>query len=117
MIPSPSASDRSGSRGTLRHQVCREPPNWATRGPPGVTSELTERGPRRSMGCRRIRGKAAVRVLVVANRTLGGGQVLSKLRELEAHGPIEILVVVPAEPPPDHPWTEGEARRVARERL
>jgi hypothetical protein len=58
-----------------------------------------------------------MRVLVVANRTLGGGQVLEKLRDLEAHGPIEIHVLVPAEPPADHPYTEGEARRVARERL
>lgn len=58
-----------------------------------------------------------MRVLVVANRTLGGGQVLAKLRELATHGPLDVHVVVPAEPPRAHAWTEGEARRVARERL
>ena len=57
------------------------------------------------------------RVLVVANRTLGGGQVLAKLRELEAHGPLQVHIVVPAEPPRSHAYTEGEARRVAHERL
>ena len=57
------------------------------------------------------------RVLVVANRTLGGGQVLAKLREMAEHGPLQIHVLVPAEPPRDHAWTEGEARHVARERL
>jgi hypothetical protein len=57
------------------------------------------------------------RVLVVANRTLGGGQVLAKLRELATHEPIQIHVLVPAEPPHDHFYTEGEARRIARDRL
>ena len=57
------------------------------------------------------------RVLVVANRTLGGGQVLAKLRELAVHGPIQIHVVVPAEPPRDHSYTEGESRGIAHDRL
>lgn len=56
------------------------------------------------------------RYLVVANQTLGGGHLLSLLREL-AEQPSIFHVLVPATPPPDHLWTEGEAQVVARRRL
>jgi hypothetical protein len=56
------------------------------------------------------------RYLVVANQTLGGGHLLSLLREL-AGSPSSFHVLVPATPPKDHLWTEGEARAVARRRL
>ena len=57
------------------------------------------------------------RYLVVANQTLAGAQLLSALRDLHGHGPCSFHVVVPATPPRDHSWTEGEARHAARERL
>lgn len=57
------------------------------------------------------------RYLVVANRTLGGGHLVSKLRELASHGPCAFHVLVPASPPSDHPWTEAEARALAGSRL
>ena len=57
------------------------------------------------------------RYLVVANQTLAGVQLLSALRDLHGHGPCSFHVVVPATPPSDHSWTEGEARHAARERL
>jgi hypothetical protein len=57
------------------------------------------------------------RYLVVANRTLAGGQLVDKLRELHAAGPSTFHVVVPATPPTDRPWTEAEARRAAAGRL
>jgi hypothetical protein len=57
------------------------------------------------------------RYLVVASRTLSGPQLLAKLRELAARGPVSFHVVVPAEHPKDHTWTEGEARDIAQRRL
>jgi GABA permease len=56
------------------------------------------------------------RYLVVANQTLGGGHLLSLLREL-AEKPATFHVLVPATPSPDHPWTEGEANAIAHRRL
>lgn len=56
------------------------------------------------------------RYLVVANQTLGGGHLLSLLREL-AEKPSTFYVLVPASPPVDHPWTEAEASAIARRRL
>jgi hypothetical protein len=56
------------------------------------------------------------RYLVVANQTLGGAHLLSLLRELAAQ-PSSFHVLVPATPPKDHLWTEGEARATARRRL
>ena len=55
--------------------------------------------------------------LVVANRTLAGGQLVDKLRELQRAGPCTFHVIVPATPPHDHAWTEAEAHRLATERL
>jgi hypothetical protein len=57
------------------------------------------------------------RYLVVANQTLAGAQLLSTMHELADRNPSTFHVVVPATPPKDHSWTEGEARRTARSRL
>jgi nucleotide-binding universal stress UspA family protein len=56
------------------------------------------------------------RYLVVANQTLGGDDLLVLLREL-AESPSTFHVLVPASPPVDHLWTEGEAAAIARRRL
>jgi hypothetical protein len=57
------------------------------------------------------------RYLVVANRTLAGTQLLETLTELTRHDRCAFHVVVPAEPPRNHAWTESEARATARGRL
>ena len=58
------------------------------------------------------------RYLVVANQTLGGGHLEAKVAECLKEGPCTFHVVVPATHPNDHlAWTEGEAHRLARERL
>lgn len=57
------------------------------------------------------------RYLVVANQTLGGEPLVARIQELARSGPCSFHVVVPATPPNDHAWTEGEARAVAEERL
>jgi hypothetical protein len=57
------------------------------------------------------------RYLIVANQTLGGGALIAKVRELADRGPARFHVLVPATPPPDHVWTEAEARGIADERL
>jgi hypothetical protein len=57
------------------------------------------------------------RYLVVANQTLAGEALASKVRELARAGPCSFHVVVPATPPQDHAWTEGEARAIATRRL
>ena len=56
------------------------------------------------------------RYLVVANQSLGGGHLISLLREL-AEKPSTFHVLVPATPPSDHLWTEGEANAIAHRRL
>src|SRR5712692_2257490 len=55
--------------------------------------------------------------LVVANQTLGGEHLIVKARECMAAGPCRFHVLVPATPPSDHAWTEGEARALAQARL
>lgn len=57
------------------------------------------------------------RYLVVANQTLAGEPLVSRLRELSRAGPCTFFLIVPATPPRDHPWTEGEARATAGARL
>lgn len=57
------------------------------------------------------------RYLVVANQTLGGESIVSRIRDLARRGASEFRLVVPATPPRDHVWTEGEARATARARL
>jgi hypothetical protein len=57
------------------------------------------------------------RYLVVANQTLGAETLAHRLRDLARHGPTSFFLVVPATPPRDHLWTEGEARATARASL
>ena len=57
------------------------------------------------------------RYLVVANRTLGGSQLLETLTELTTHDRCVFHVVVPAEHPRDHAWSDGQAHAAAAERL
>ena len=57
------------------------------------------------------------RILVVANQTLVGEHLMAKVRELGRLGPCTFHILVPATPPQDHTWTEGEARAVATRRL
>ncbi|HLB62388.1 MAG TPA: hypothetical protein VJN50_06635 [Actinomycetota bacterium] len=57
------------------------------------------------------------RYLILANRTLGGGRLADKVRELIQLGPCGFHVLVPATPPSNHPWTEGETLAAARVRL
>jgi hypothetical protein len=58
------------------------------------------------------------RYLVVANQTLGGEALLSKLEKLARDGPVSFHVLVPAtHPQKQWTWTEGEAMAIARRRL
>ena len=57
------------------------------------------------------------RYLVVANRTLASGPVLAAIRDANAREPSRFHLLVPANPPGDHAWTEGEARTAAAARL
>ena len=58
------------------------------------------------------------RYLVVANQTLGGWDLMAKVRECIEAGPSRFHVVVPATPSQDHlTWIEGEARAIAAARL
>ena len=58
------------------------------------------------------------RYLVVANQTLGGSALMSKLRALAADGPASFHVVVPAtHPQKQWTWTEGKATAIAQQRL
>jgi hypothetical protein len=57
------------------------------------------------------------RYLVVANQTLGGDPLVSTIRDLNRKTPSAFHLVVPATPPRDHVWTEGEARASAQASL
>ena len=57
------------------------------------------------------------RYLVVANRTLAGTHLLETLTELTAHDRCVFHVVVPAEHPRTHAWSDGEAWATAAARL
>ena len=56
------------------------------------------------------------RYLVVANRTLGGEQVLDAVRQRMQEGPCTFHVVVPASHP-SSAWTEGQVVAMAQRRL
>lgn len=56
------------------------------------------------------------RYLVVANRTLGGEQVLDVVRQRMQEGPCTFHVVVPASHP-SSAWTEGQVIAMAQRRL
>jgi nucleotide-binding universal stress UspA family protein len=57
------------------------------------------------------------RYLVVANRTLGGEHLMEVVRRCLAEAACSFHVVVPAEEPADHTFTDGEAQAAAEERL
>jgi hypothetical protein len=60
------------------------------------------------------------RVLIVANRTLGGKHLNRQILEYIAQGPCRFYVLVPATPKTTHHrlvWTEGESRMLAASRL
>lgn len=58
------------------------------------------------------------RYLVVANQTLGGDALLSRLREAAADGPLGIHVLVPASADPTESFhDEASDHRLAQERL
>lgn len=57
------------------------------------------------------------RYLIVANQTLTGEPLLARVGDLHRRGGSVFHVVVPATPPQDHAWTEGEARAAATHRL
>jgi hypothetical protein len=60
----------------------------------------------------------ARRILVVANQTACGPDLLREIRRRVAEGPCTFTLVVPATPPHEHAtWTEGEAHEVARARM
>ena len=58
------------------------------------------------------------RYLVVANQTLGGRALLTRLKSLAADGDASFYVVVPATAPKHQwTWTDGQAHTVAQKRL
>ena len=58
------------------------------------------------------------RVIVVANQTACGPELLAALRSRLAEGPVTFTLVVPATPPHEQlTWTEGSARQIAEQRL
>jgi hypothetical protein len=57
------------------------------------------------------------RYVVVANRTLAGTHLLETLVELTAHDRCVFHVVVPAEHPRTHAWSDGESWATAAARL
>jgi hypothetical protein len=56
------------------------------------------------------------RYLIVANRTLGGEQVLDAVRQRMQEGPCTFHVVVPASHP-SSTWSEGQVMAIAQRRL
>ncbi len=58
------------------------------------------------------------RILVVANQTACGDELLEVVRQRVADGPCRFTLLVPATPPREHvTWTEGDARSLAKRRL
>ena len=58
------------------------------------------------------------RILVVANQTACGDELLEVLTAKLGDGPCHFTLLVPATPPAEHAtWTEGEARTLARRRM
>jgi hypothetical protein len=58
------------------------------------------------------------RVLVVANQTAGGDELLEAVTKRAADGPCHFTLLVPATPPAEHAtWTEGDALAIARRRM
>ena len=58
------------------------------------------------------------RILVVANQTACGDELLEAVRARMAAGPCRFTLLVPATPPHEHAtWTEGDAKAIARGRM
>jgi hypothetical protein len=58
------------------------------------------------------------RILVVANQTACGDELLEAVRARMAVGPCRFTLLVPATPPAEHAtWTEGDAKAIARGRM
>lgn len=57
------------------------------------------------------------RYLVVANKTLGGAQLLQEVSKRLTGGDASFHIVVPASPGDDATYTEGEAKATAQKRL
>ena len=58
------------------------------------------------------------RVLVVANQTACGDELLEAVQARMVAGPCRFTLLVPATHPHEHAtWTEGEARAIARRRM
>ena len=58
------------------------------------------------------------RILVVANQTAGGDELLDAVTKRAADGPCRFTLLVPATPPAEHAtWTEGDALAIARRRM
>jgi hypothetical protein len=57
-------------------------------------------------------------ILVVANQTAYGDELLELIKSRMSAGPCRFTLLVPATPPHEHAtWTEGEARAIARRRM
>ena len=62
--------------------------------------------------------EARRRILVVANQTACGDELLTVLTAKLGDGPCRFTLLVPATPAAEHAtWTEGEARTLARRRM
>lgn len=57
------------------------------------------------------------RILIVANQTAGGSHLKNAVRKRMEEGPSRFTLLVPASPPGDHVWTEGEAQASAEKRM
>ena len=58
------------------------------------------------------------RILVVANQTACGDELLELVEGRLGEGPCRFTLLVPATPPGEHAtWTEGEARTLAERRM
>jgi hypothetical protein len=58
------------------------------------------------------------RILVVANQTACGDELLEEIKGRMRAGPCHFVLLVPATPPAEHgTWTEGSARSLATRRM
>jgi hypothetical protein len=58
------------------------------------------------------------RILVVANQTACGDELVEVVTRKMQDGPCRVTMLVPATPPREHvTWTEGDARSLARRRM
>jgi hypothetical protein len=63
-------------------------------------------------------GPGPRRILVVANQTACGDELLAVIETRAGDGPCHFTLLVPATPPAEHAtWTEGEAKALATRRM